>query len=470
METLIKTTMLIIIIFTTMNLLLFSFIYTFSKKKLYLKFSFFWASLIAIFVVQALAQGSETLVIVGFACNLLPLNLLADASMSMINQSLPRKTLAALSCFALASSGLAIYLLAPFWLKALPLTIALSTPMCLVSWKYLRSPSKEVNSLMKLYAVILFAVVVHNFNFAFFRMDPNAALWGWPVAYGIYQALAAIIPAMSLDFYHREEEARLTAIIDQKTEALLLQNDSLQQALTEKTFLLRTLVHDVSNPLMVITLSCKGVEGNEKFNSLVNKIDRMATRIQSLIQQLKTYEKFKSGLADEELEEVDIKEVFDDVLELFQDRMRAKQIQIRSNTHEFAGVAFLAGRNSVRNSIIPNILSNAIKFSPPGATIHIVCHQTKDELALSIRDEGDGIPPNLLETIFEFDSRTNRKGTLGETGTGFGLPITNTLIKSYGGKIEVHSKVKSNANPNQSGTEVRLIFPKLDQKPRLEAA
>ena len=59
--------------------------------------------------------------------------------------------------------------------------------------------------------------IIHCFNFAFFRMVPEAQMWGWPVAYALYQILASIMPVTSLEYFHRGEKRRLNSLVKNRT-------------------------------------------------------------------------------------------------------------------------------------------------------------------------------------------------------------------------------------------------------------
>ena len=77
--------------------------------------------------------------------------------------------------------------------------------------------------------------------------------------------------------------------------------------------------------------------------------------------------------------------------------------------------------------ILSNLITNAIKFSHDGSTISLFTEKTGDKIEIDIKDEGIGIPGNLLEGIFSPKNRISRKGTNSERGTGYGL----LLVKKY---------------------------------------
>ncbi|PWJ58677.1 signal transduction histidine kinase [Dyadobacter jejuensis] len=91
---------------------------------------------------------------------------------------------------------------------------------------------------------------------------------------------------------------------------------------------------------------------------------------------------------------------------------------------------------------INNLISNAIKFSKPRKRIQVTLHQKKADYAqIEIRDEGIGIPPEMIDSIFDQPGNSNRAGTLGEESYGLGLSICKKIIQDHQGSIWVESEV-----------------------------
>jgi signal transduction histidine kinase len=99
-----------------------------------------------------------------------------------------------------------------------------------------------------------------------------------------------------------------------------------------------------------------------------------------------------------------------------------------------------ADRNLIQ-TVIRNLVSNAVKFTPAGGKIDISAKVNNDEsIEVIIADSGIGMSPNMLERLFQLDAQTNRKGTEGEPSTGLGLIICHDFINRHGGKIRVESE------------------------------
>lgn len=85
--------------------------------------------------------------------------------------------------------------------------------------------------------------------------------------------------------------------------------------------------------------------------------------------------------------------------------------------------------------VINNLVNNAIKFSPQGATIYVNLEQKNDEIELSVKDNGIGIPDNIKDKVFDIFTEAKRFGTSGEQPYGLGLSISKQIVEAHGGRI-----------------------------------
>jgi signal transduction histidine kinase len=100
-------------------------------------------------------------------------------------------------------------------------------------------------------------------------------------------------------------------------------------------------------------------------------------------------------------------------------------------------------------------MTNAIKFSLPGKSVEIDLKATDDKVAITVIDSGIGIPATLIGKLFDAEAKTSRKGTSGENGTGFGLPIVKAYVERYRGSISVTSR-PVDLDPINHGTTFTL--------------
>ena len=107
---------------------------------------------------------------------------------------------------------------------------------------------------------------------------------------------------------------------------------------------------------------------------------------------------------------------------------------------------------------LANVLNNAIKFSPPGRTVHCAIVQRGVHWVLSVRDQGPGIEPSQQGQLFAPFQRLHDRSHPSIGGTGLGLALVNTVIQRHGGALEVESDVGR-------GAEFRLLLPRLAEMP-----
>ena len=103
------------------------------------------------------------------------------------------------------------------------------------------------------------------------------------------------------------------------------------------------------------------------------------------------------------------------------------------------------------DSILSNILSNAVKYSPTNSIISIQLKKVDESIYLTLCDEGEGIDNNLKNKVFNKFFRIENEMTRKSKGTGLGLYITKYLVESHGGEIKL-------LNNQPKGLKIEIIF------------
>jgi two-component system sensor histidine kinase KdpD len=95
--------------------------------------------------------------------------------------------------------------------------------------------------------------------------------------------------------------------------------------------------------------------------------------------------------------------------------------------------------------VITNLVENAAKYAPEGSEISIGAEQASDEIIVSVTDEGEGVPPELQDKLFDRFYQTESIVTGRKKGTGLGLSICKGIVEIHGGRIWVESKLGEGA-------------------------
>ena len=100
----------------------------------------------------------------------------------------------------------------------------------------------------------------------------------------------------------------------------------------------------------------------------------------------------------------------------------------------------ITGDRELMEYAVYNLLTNAIKYSPPGSRVRIFGEDNRGAVRLSVEDQGIGMDKKEVGRIFEKFYRTRRAEQSGEAGTGIGLSIVEQIVVQHGGSIQVESE------------------------------
>lgn len=123
---------------------------------------------------------------------------------------------------------------------------------------------------------------------------------------------------------------------------------------------------------------------------------------------------------------------------LFSEHQKTENIQIVNNVNDVFNVS---GDANMIKTIIRNLVSNALKFTHSGGTIHLNAQNNDGFIEISVSDSGIGMPQEKIDALFQLQHSKSSKGTDGERGTGLGLILCKDFVEKHGGKIWVNSIV-----------------------------
>ena len=242
----------------------------------------------------------------------------------------------------------------------------------------------------------------------------------------------------------QEEERRLHS--QQLAEALR----AAQIASESKTTFLSNMSHDIRTPMNAVlgftTLLSRDAENPAKVREYTRKITASGQHLLSLINDILDVSKIESGKVVLNLEKFSLNDLVSSVDAIIQPMARAKgqhfQPKVSGIRHEY-----LVGDETRISQILINLLSNAVKYTQEGGHIWFRIIGLKqrssqyEHIRIEVEDDGYGMTPEYLETIFDAFTRAENSTTNKVQGTGLGMAITKSIVELMGGAIEVFSQV-----------------------------
>ncbi len=195
--------------------------------------------------------------------------------------------------------------------------------------------------------------------------------------------------------------------------------------------------HELRTPLASIRALVETMEAGvdpDDQPEFLRRIRQQVERLTTLVNELLDLSRIESGAISLQPEEVHLDELVTEAASLL--RARAEPLGV-SIVDDGCGLTVAADRPSLLR-VVSNLLDNAIKFSPPGGTVHVSATDEGPLVALSVKDDGPGIKEQNLGRVFErfYKGDTSRA----EPGVGLGLAIVKHLVRAHGGTATVASK------------------------------
>jgi len=180
---------------------------------------------------------------------------------------------------------------------------------------------------------------------------------------------------------------------------------------------------------------------SEDIVTLGASMNKSANNLYKLLENLLDWARIQSGNMDFEPIDFDLSSLVDDNISLQTDNLKRKQITIRNNIES---ILLVNADVKMIDTILRNLISNAIKFTNIGGNIEVnyKIEKSNETAIISICDNGVGMSEDIASKLFSIEQHFTTKGTAKESGTGLGLILCKDLIERNGGKIWVESESK----------------------------
>jgi two-component system sensor histidine kinase BaeS len=197
---------------------------------------------------------------------------------------------------------------------------------------------------------------------------------------------------------------------------------------------LADVAHELRTPLSVIRGQAEGIaDGVYPGDAAHIEPILDATRgLEVLVEDLRTLVLTDAGSLVLNREPVDPTVLVHDVLASFKAQAEAAEVNLAGDLDY--GVPTVDVDPARMRSAIANVISNAIRHTPPGGTVRVAVQSAGDQVMIGVTDTGEGIPATLLPRVFERFVKAPSS-----TGSGLGLAIVHDIVTAHGGKIEIES-------------------------------
>lgn len=241
-------------------------------------------------------------------------------------------------------------------------------------------------------------------------------------------------------------------------ELLVSKNEEISNINKQKDKFFSIIAHDLRGPfngfLGLTELLAEEIDDMDKEEIQFAAINMRssANNLNRLLENLLEWSRMEQGLIPFSTQEFNLDEVVRECVAPLQDAADKKDIVIETIIDQTLKIF---ADHHILQSVIRNVLSNAVKFTPRRGIIKIKAKEDDKNTTISIKDSGIGMNSKMIENIFKLDVKINRKGTDDEPSTGLGLILCKEFVEKHKGKIWIESE-------EGKGSTFHFSFPKFN--------
>jgi len=269
----------------------------------------------------------------------------------------------------------------------------------------------------------------------------------------VFVGLVIVIAGLLLILYLVKRRSNISLEVARR--AVQQQNGMLQELIQTKDKFFSIISHDLKGPLNSLTsfshllINHTDSLSKDEIRMLAGDLDKSVRNLLGLLENLLEWSRSQTGNIDFTPEIFDLPELLEKNRSLLESQASAKNIAILVEPGDPCGVKL---HKASINTVVRNLVSNAIKFTPEGGKITLSIRSDDRHVQVDVADNGLGISQEVMDKLFRLDSKHTTPGTANEKGTGLGLILCREFVEKNGGKIMVRSKLGE-------GSVFSLIFP-----------
>ena len=178
---------------------------------------------------------------------------------------------------------------------------------------------------------------------------------------------------------------------------------------------------------------------SDELKTIVTLMHRSAKNLYQLLENLLEWSLFHREITKFEPASTRLLPLVENTVEILSDGAKHKEIEVTIN---IPGTVEVVADTHMLLTIIRNLLTNAVKFTPRGGIVNVTASADGEHFVkIAVKDTGIGVSADMIKKIFQIDTNNNTKGTEGEVSTGLGLILCKEFVEKHGGKIWVESEV-----------------------------
>jgi signal transduction histidine kinase len=245
-----------------------------------------------------------------------------------------------------------------------------------------------------------------------------------------------------LDRQRLRREAQRVKEMEEELLGLARAKDEMEKLGTMQSRFMLTMVHTLRAPVAVLQNSLqlirKGYVPQAEQAAFLGQAEKRAGELLTILDDLLLLSRLKDKLGSTKAESVSVADMLDSVLATFQKDIQERNLAVKVESLDHP---ILSGNKEHIQALWAQLLSNAVRYTPPGGRITISLREDSGERKITgtVSDTGIGISAEEIPRIFEEFYRTQEAKAMQETGTGLGLAIVQQIVSLYGGAVEIES-------------------------------
>lgn len=229
----------------------------------------------------------------------------------------------------------------------------------------------------------------------------------------------------------QDELGDLSRALEAMTGALSQRMDAIEHFAAD-------VAHEIRNPLTSIRSAIDTlplVKDDKARDRLIAILNHDISRLDRLITDISNASRLDAELSRDAPRPLDVDRLLSEIAQLYNDSARPGEPAVRYTAPDSLDPVYVLGREGPLSQVFRNLIDNARSFSPPGGEVRVRATRGSRQVTVQVEDDGPGIPPDNLETVFERFYTSRPKGKAFGANSGLGLSIARQIVDAHSGRI-----------------------------------